>query len=99
MTGVRIAAGLGVDLGHERADRVNDPQPALPAVLAHRRRHAVSGEHADLPRWNLFLGIDEDRAHALEALDDMVVVDDLVPDIHGRAVPLKQALDDLDRAV
>src|SRR5207247_8898453 len=45
------------------------------------------------------LGVDEDGAEPLQPLDDVVVVDDLVADVDGRAVLFEQDLDDLDRAV
>ncbi|MNE75707.1 hypothetical protein D3C80_1718910 [compost metagenome] len=40
--------------------------------------------------------LDEDRPHALQPLDDVAVVDDLVADIDGSAELLDGALDDLD---
>ena len=43
--------------------------------------------------------VDEDRAEFAQAVDDEAVMDDLVPDIDGRAEPLERELDDLDRAV
>src|SRR5204863_2865475 len=71
----------------------------LLAVVANCRCDAMRREHADLAGRDLVLGLDEDRAHPLQPLDDVVVVDDLVPDVDRRAVTLEQALDDLDRAV
>src|SRR4029077_12768570 len=58
-----------------------------------------SGEDAVLALGNLGLVLDEDGAEILEPAHDMLVVDDLVAHVHGRAVLLEQALDDLDRAV
>ena len=55
MAGVGVAARLGVHLRDERADGVDDPESALLAVLAHRGRDAVGGEHADLARRDLVL--------------------------------------------
>ena len=47
----------------------------------------------------LFLGVDEDRAARLEVADDVDVVDDLLADVHGRAVVLERELDRLDGAL
>ena len=46
----------------------------------------------------LLLGIDEDRPTHLEIADDVDVVDDLLADVHRRAVVLERELDRLDRA-
>jgi hypothetical protein len=43
--------------------------------------------------------LDEDRALALEVVDDVGVVDDLVADVDRRAELVQRALDDLDRAI
>jgi hypothetical protein len=40
--------------------------------------------------------VDEHRTHAFEPADDMVVVDDLVPDVNRRPVCLEQAFDNLN---
>ena len=96
---VRVAARLRVHLRDERADGVDDAQPALLAVLLHRRRDAVRREHADLARRDLVLALDEHGAEPLEPAHDVLVVDDVVADVDRRAVLLEQPLDDLDRAV
>ena len=99
VAGVRVAARLGVHLRDERTDRVDDPQPAALAVLAHRRRDAVCREDADLARRNLFLVVDEHRTHAFESPDDVVVVDDLMADVDRRPVLGQEPLDYFDRTV
>ncbi len=99
VSGVGVPARLGVHLRHERADGVDDAQAAGLAVLADGRCDAVRRQHADLPRRDVVLGVDEDRAEPLQPADDVVVVDDLVPNVDGRPVRLEQPLDDLDRAV
>jgi hypothetical protein len=43
--------------------------------------------------------LDEDRAHRLQAFDDMAIVDDLVAHIDRRAILLERAFDDLDGPV
>src|SRR5436190_8594794 len=99
MAAVRVTPRLGVHLRHERAHGVDDAKPAPLAVVAHRRRHAVRGEHADLAGGHVILRVDEDRAHAFEALHNMVVVDDLMAHVDRRPMLGEQALDDLDRPV
>ena len=86
-------------LVHEWARRVDDAEAARLRILLDGRRDAVRGEHADLALGDLGLVLDEDGAESLEAADDMLVVHDLVTDVHGRPVLLEQPLDDLDGAV
>ena len=93
------AAGLDVDLGHQRAGRVDRAQAAGRGVLVHRRGDAVGGEDDHLALRHLGLLLDEDRAALRELLDDVLVVDDLLADVDGRAVEVERALDGLDGAV
>ena len=85
-------------LGDERADGVDDLEPALRALLVDLRRDAVRREDDQLALGNLVLGLDEDRAAGLEVADDMDVVDDLVAHVDRRPMLLEQLLDDVDRA-
>src|SRR5918911_710772 len=75
---VGVTPRLGVNLRDERTDRVDDAQPAPLRVLLDGRSDPVGGEDADLARRDLVLALDEDGAQALEAPDDVLVVDDLV---------------------
>jgi hypothetical protein len=59
----------------------------------------VGGEHDELPLRNLGLLLDEDRAAPLELLDDVLVVDDLLAHVHGRAVQVERTLDRLHGAI
>ena len=68
-------------------------------VLVHRRGDAVGGEDDHLALRHLGLLLDEDRAPLGELLDDVLVVDDLLADVDGRAVEVERALDRLDGAV
>ena len=99
MPRVHVPARLGVHLRNERADGIDDAEAARLALLADGRRDAVRRQHADLTRRYVVLGVDEDRAEPLQPAHDVVVVDDLVPDVDGGPVRFEQALDDLDRAV
>ena len=99
VAGVRVPARLGVHLRHERADGIDDAEAACLAVLADGRRDAVRRQHADLSWRDVVLGVDEDRAEPLQPAHDVVVVDDLVPDVDRRPVRREQPLDDLDRTI
>ena len=101
----RVALGgeldrLAVDLGHERAGRVDRLQAAALGVGVDGRRHAVGGEdgHRALGDRVVEL-VDEDRAALAQLLDDVLVVDDLLAHVDGRAVELERALDGLHGAV
>src|SRR6478609_5368821 len=96
---VGVAPRLGMDLRDERADGVHHAEAAGLAVGAHRGSDAVRRQDADRPGRNVVLVVDEDGAEPLEALDDVVVVNDLVADVDRRPVLLEQDLDDLDRPV
>jgi hypothetical protein len=86
MTAVGVSPSFGMHLGDERADRIDDAQAAAFAALADRRCDSVRGQDADLPGRDLLLVVDEDRPEQLEPADDMVVVDDLMPDVDRRAM-------------
>ena len=60
---------------------------------------AVRGEHDRLALRHLGLLVDEHRAALAELLDHVLVVDDLLADVDGRAVQLERALDRLNGAV
>ena len=77
-------ARLDVDLGDQRAGRVDRPQPALGGVVVHRRGDAVGGEDDHLALRHLGLLVDEDRAALAQLLDDVLVVDDLLAHVDRR---------------
>jgi len=101
--GVALAGelhGLAVDLGHQRAGRVDRAQlPAL-GLRVDRRRDAVRREdrHRALGDRVVEL-LDEDRAALAQLLDHVLVVDDLLADVDGGAVQRERALDRLHGAV
>ena len=65
----------------------------------HAGRDAVGGEDDHLALGDLGLLVDEDRAPLAQLLDHVLVVHDLLADVHGGAVQLERALDGLDRPV
>ena len=65
----------------------------------HGRCDTVRREDDRRARGRLLLRLDEDRAARLEVAHDVDVVDDLLADVHGRAVVLERELDRLDRAL
>ena len=65
----------------------------------HARGDAVGGEDDDRALGHLGLLLDEDRAALAQLLDDVLVVDDLLAHVDGRAVELERALDRLHGAV
>ena len=93
------AAGRDVDLGHQRAGGVDRAQVAGGGVLVHGRGDAVGGEDDHLALRHLGLLLDEDRAALGQLLDHVLVVDDLLAHVDGRAVELERALDRLHGAV
>ena len=62
-------------------------------------RDAVGGEHDGRALGDLGLGLDEHRAAVAQLLDHVLVVDDLLAHVDGRAVELERALDRLHGAV
>src|SRR5690606_15739121 len=88
-----------VDLGHQRAGRVEDPQPAGVRLVAHRPADAVGGEdHGGAVRYLLEL-VDEHGTLRAQVGHHVIVVHDLVADVDRGAVDAKRALHDLDRSV
>ena len=77
-------AHLVMDLGDERAHRVDDVAAAFLRRGDDLRRRAVSRQHDRPPLRDVGDVVDEDDALALEALHDQLVVDDLVIAVHGR---------------
>ena len=91
---------LAVDLRNQRAGSVNRLQLALGRLGVNRRRDAVRREDGDSAfRDRVVQLIDEDRASVAELLDDVLIVDDLLAHLNGRAVGFERALDRLDGAV
>ena len=93
---VGVASCLHVHLRDERAHGVDHVVAELLRVREDRRRDAVGGVDDRRSARHLGLFLDEDRAARLEIANDVDVVDDLLADVHGRAVVLERELDRLD---
>src|SRR5690606_31194301 len=83
---------------HQWAGGVEHRQIACGGLFFHAPCNAVGAEYGDGPWRNLGQILDENRALVLQALDDVLIVNDLVADVHRGAVFLQSSLDDLDRA-
>ena len=89
-----------MDLGDERARRVDRLQAAALGLGVDGRRDAVGGEDGDGALGDRVVElVDEDRAALAQLGDDVLVVHDLLADVDRRAVQLERALDGLDGAV
>ena len=88
-----VAAGLRVHLCDERTGGVDRREPPGGGRLVHRRRHAVSRQDELRSLGRLGHAFDEDGPARLQVADDMGVVDDLLADVHRRAVQLQRLLD------
>ena len=87
---------LAVDLGDERARRVDRLQPARQRVGVHGGRHAVGREDGHRALGDRVVELlDEHGAAVAELLDDVLVVHDLLAHVDRRAVQLERALDRL----
>src|SRR3954470_4262299 len=90
---------LDVHFRHQRARRIEDAQTARLGVLPHRLGHAVSAEYPRATRRHLGQVFDEYRTLHPQIVDDVLVVDDFVPNIDRRPMDLQRTLDDLDGTV
>jgi hypothetical protein len=91
------AAGLGVDLAHQRAGGVDHDEVPLGGAATDLGRDAVSGEHERGAGRDVVDLLHEDGPLALELGDDVGVVDDLAPDVDRLGEPVDGPLDDVDR--
>jgi hypothetical protein len=93
-----VSAPLAVHLANERACGVDYIERSFCRGPLDSWGNAMSAE--DRRRAFGYLGdvVDEDRPARAQAFDDMLVVHDLMPHVHGRAVQIEGALDNLDSA-
>ena len=75
---------LVVDLGHQRAHRVDHVAALGPGRRDHLGSRAVGRQHDRRAVGHVGDVVDEDHAQRLEAIDHHLVVDDLVVAVHGR---------------
>ncbi len=98
-TGIRLPLRLAMDLGDQRASGVEKVETARLRILGHSLGHAMGGEDDGAVVGNLVQFLDEDGALRAQAVDHIFIMDDLVPDIDGRAIFGDRALHDGDGAV
>jgi hypothetical protein len=93
-----VALALIVNLRDQRAGGVQHRQVPRGGLFLDAAGHAMGGKHGYRQRRHFGEILDEDRAFALQALDYVFVMHDLVPNIDRRAILLERALHDLDGA-
>ncbi len=93
------AHGLAVDLGDQRAGRVDGLQAQGLGLLVDHGGDAVGAEDDGGALGHLVGLLHEHRATLLQRGDDVLVVDDLLADVDGRAVELEGLLHRHDGAV
>ena len=94
-----MAFGLAVDLGDQRAGRVDIEEVAPAGLGRNGLGHAMGGEHDRAVVGHLVEFVDEHRALRLEVLDHVAIVHDLVADVDRPAIAFDRALHDLDGTV
>src|SRR5581483_1357156 len=90
--------GLDVDLGDQRASRIDDAELTLLAGVANLGGDAMGAINDSFAGRNLVDIINEDGALLLELFDDKPVVDDLLADVNGCSEGFEGDSDDIDRA-
>ncbi|CAB4987566.1 unannotated protein [freshwater metagenome] len=90
---VRESPGLGMNLGDKRAGCVDGLQSALSGLGMDGGRDAMSGEDDGCPLGDLLDLVDENRASGLKGGNDVLVVNDLLADVHRCAVEIERLLD------
>src|SRR5262249_18791045 len=91
-----VALTLDVHLGDQRTGGVEYRQAAGLCLIDDRLRHTVGTEDRHCPVRNLIEVLDEDCSLALESLDHMPIVDNLMTHIDWRAELLQRAADNVD---
>ena len=92
-----MARHLAVDLGDERADRIEPGQPPPIGLGGDGAGNAVRGHDDDGAIGNLIQLLDEDRPLRLERAHHGEIVDDRPADIDRRAVAGQRGFHRLDR--
>ena len=91
-----VPLALDVHLGNQRAGRVEHRQAARLGLIDDRLCDAMGTENRHRAVRDFVQLLDEHRALALERLDHMTVVDDLVTHVDRRAELLERPIDDVD---
>src|SRR5262245_16790403 len=91
-----VTLALVVDLGHQRTGRVQYRQLPLDGLVLDALGDPMGAENRYRVRGDLGQVLDEPGALGLEALNNVLVVHDLVAHIDRRPIFLQGALDDLD---
>src|SRR6202162_2228270 len=87
-----------VDLGHQRAGRVDRAQALLPGRFPHGRGDAVRRVDEPGPVGHFIGLLDEHGALGAQLVHDVAVVDDLLAHVDGSVAHLEGAVHDVDRA-
>ena len=90
--------GLQVNLGHQRAGRIDHLQVAFRRLFADGGRDTMGTIDRTLTGGDLVELFDKDRTFLLELLNHVPVVDDLFPHVNRRAKGLQGDLDDVNCA-
>ncbi len=88
-----------VHLCHQGTRCIEHAQPALPCFALHTLGYAVGRENHDAARRNLIEIIDKHRAFGTKIVNDVLVMNNFMPDVNRCAVHRKRPLDDFDRAI
>src|ERR1700678_4053697 len=94
---LRKLDGLDVDLGDQWASRVDHPQLARLACLAHLWRNAVRAIDDALALGHFFNTVDKNRAFLLQLLDHKAVVDNFFAHINWASKSLERNADNINR--
>ena len=81
---------------HQRTGCVDHPQAADSGIVLHFPGHAVRAEHGDGAYRDVSDFFDEMSTLPAQTVDYVLVVDDLVPNVDGRAVDLQGSFNDVD---
>ena len=89
---------LHVDLGHQRAGRVNHPQLAQLARLTHFGRDAMGAVDDPLAGRDLLDAVHENGALGAQLVHHITVMDDLFAHVNGRSEGLQRNANDVNGA-
>ena len=85
-----------VYLAHQRTGRVDHPQATNPGIVLDFPGDPMGAEHGNGACRDVANVFDEAGALLAQTLDNVLVVDDFVPNVDGRAVDLQRPFDNVD---